>query len=74
VPVFYSFDSIPERFRALYQYNPIAAVVLACRHILLEGIEPPAALMVKLALVSSLFLLLGFAVFGRLKGNFSDYL
>ncbi|MCL6545062.1 MAG: ABC transporter permease [Bryobacteraceae bacterium] len=74
VPVFYSFDSIPERFRALYQYNPIAAVVLACRHILLEGIEPPSGLIIKLALVSCLFLLLGFAVFGRLKRNFSDYL
>ena len=37
VPIFYLPDNIPLRFQPLYQYNPIAAVVQACRNILLEG-------------------------------------
>ena len=74
VPIFYSFDTIPQRFHSLYQYNPIAAVVLACRNILLEGIAPPPTLLYKLLLVSALFLGAGLFLFGRLKRKFADYL
>jgi len=74
VPIFYSFDTIPQRFHPLYQYNPIAAVVLACRNILLESIEPPPALLSKLAVVSVISFGAGLLVFARLKRNFSDYL
>lgn len=74
VPIFYSFAMIPPEYRALYQFNPVAAVVLACRAILLEGRMPPTPLLIKLPLVSLGFLAIGFAVFGRLKRKFADYL
>ena len=74
VPIFYSFTAVPYRFHSLYQYNPIAAVVLACRNILLEGKAPPPTLLYKLFFVSAFFLLAGLLVFGRLKRKFADYL
>ncbi|MDP2996916.1 MAG: ABC transporter permease [Bryobacterales bacterium] len=74
VPVFYSFTIIPAHYREVYQLNPIAAVVLAFRHILLEAKAPPEVLLVKLALVSTAMLGIGLFVFGRLKRRFADYL
>ncbi len=74
VPIFYSFAVIPPAFHSLYQYNPVAAVVLACRHIVLEGKAPPTSLMWKLTLVSLAALSTGFLIFRRLKRRFSDYL
>jgi lipopolysaccharide transport system permease protein len=74
VPVFYSFAIIPAQYREVYQLNPIAAVVLAFRNILLEAKAPPDVLLVKLALVSTAMLGIGLFVFGRLKRRFADYL
>jgi ABC-type polysaccharide/polyol phosphate export permease len=51
-----------------------AAVVLACRHILLEGIAPPPTLLYKLLLVSAGARVVGLIVFSRLKRKFADYL
>lgn len=74
VPIFYSFTVVPPRFHPLYQYNPIAAVVLACRSILMDGTAPPPTLLYKLFFVSTLVLALGVVVFARLKRRFADYL
>jgi lipopolysaccharide transport system permease protein len=74
VPIFYSFNLIPERFKEIYQLNPVAALVLALRNILLEGIAPPASLLIKLAVMSVVMFCLGLWVFRRLKEGFYDYL
>jgi len=74
VPIFYSFTVIPPKFHFLYQYNPVAAVVLACRNILLEAKAPPESLLVKLAAVSLAVLLAGLWIFSRLRRRFADYL
>jgi ABC-type polysaccharide/polyol phosphate export permease len=74
VPIFYSFTVIPPRFHFIYQYNPVAAVVLGCRNIILEGKAPPDSLLSKLVLVSFLALGAGFWIFHRLKRKFADYL
>lgn len=74
VPIFYSFESIPRAYHTLYQLNPIAAVVLACRNVLLEAKAPPASLLLKLALVSLAALAFGWWFFGRLRRRFADYL
>lgn len=74
VPIFYGFGQIPADFRNVYQYNPVAAVVLALRSVLLEQIPPSGALLQKLALVSFATLLAGWLFFRRLQRRFYDYL
>jgi lipopolysaccharide transport system permease protein len=74
VPIVYSFTLIPARFREVYQYNPIAALVLSLRNILLESIDPPSTLMLKLTLVSFGSLFVGLLVFRKLSSRFYDYL
>ena len=74
VPIFYPFSKIPQQFREIYQLNPIAALVLASRNVLLEGIAPPTSLLIKLAVVSMSMLLVGALVFRRLEARFYNYL
>jgi len=74
VPIFYPFSLIPQEYRELYQFNPVAALVLACRNILLEGIAPPNFLLLKLAISSVLVFLLGVLTFRRLKWAVYDHL
>ncbi len=74
VPIFYSFDIIPLRFQGVYQLNPVAALVLACRYILLEGKQPPTTLLIKLALVSLTVFFAGLLTFRRAGHRFYDYL
>lgn len=74
VPIFYSFSMIRPEFADIYQLNPIAALVLALRNVILEGKAPPAQLLSKLFFVSFLMLGLGWAGFRRLNRRFYDYL
>jgi ABC-type polysaccharide/polyol phosphate export permease len=74
VPIFYPFSAIPARFADLYQYNPVAALVLGLRYVLLDGKAPPSSLIVKLTIVSSTSLVLGLLIFRRLKDRVYDHL
>ncbi len=74
VPVFYSFAIIPPQYKEIYALNPVAAMVMALRNILLENHAPGGHIMRNLALVSTLTLLLGFFVFRVVKRSFYDYL
>jgi ABC-type polysaccharide/polyol phosphate export permease len=73
VPVIYSFAIIPQQYRLVYQYNPISAVVLACRDVFLDGKAPATSLLVKLFAVSFFMLGVGLLVFGKMKRRFADY-
>ena len=61
VPIFYDFSIIPRRYREIYQFNPVSALVLALRNVLLDGVPPPSSLLLKLALSSFFMLFLGLA-------------
>ena len=74
VPIFYSFSIVPPAYKEVYQFNPVAALVLALRNILLDDAPPPASLLIKLAVSSLAMLGIGFLVFRRLKPRFYDYL
>jgi lipopolysaccharide transport system permease protein len=74
VPIFYPFSIIPVQYHEIYQFNPVAALVLASRYILLEGAAPPASLLIKLAFSSVFILVLGLLSFRRLRARFYNYL
>ena len=74
VPIFYSFTIIPPRYAEFYHFNPIAALVMCMRTILLDGNAPAFATIAKLAITSFMALGIGLLVFRSLKRNFYDYL
>jgi|SRR5579864_59120 len=74
VPIFYDISLVRSQYADLYQFNPIAALVLALRDILLRAQAPRALLLVKLFLVSFSMLGFGWYMFRRLSRRFYDYL
>jgi len=74
VPVFYSFTIIPAKYVEVYNLNPVAAVVMAFRNVLLEDKTPATSLMLKMTAVSFATLMVGMFIFRRLRQRFYDYL
>ncbi len=74
VPIFYPFAMVPQEYKEIYQFNPVAALVLAMRNILLEATPPRSQLLIKLALSSIGMFVVGWFVFRRLRRSFYDYL
>lgn len=74
VPIFYSFEMIKPEHAGIYQLNPVAALVLAMRNILMQGQAPPSSLLWKLTFTSLAAFGLGLFIFRRLKHRFYDYL
>jgi ABC-type polysaccharide/polyol phosphate export permease len=74
VPIFYPFTMIPQAYKELYEFNPVAALVLALHNILLEATAPSPILLTKLALSSVLTFVAGWVVFSNLKQRFYDHL
>jgi ABC-type polysaccharide/polyol phosphate export permease len=73
LPIFYGFEDVRADYAWIYELNPIAAVILTMRRILLYGQDPGFTIW-KLAAVSAFTLILGAVVFRRIKQDFSDYL
>jgi lipopolysaccharide transport system permease protein len=74
VPIFYSFDRIPQKYADVYQLNPVAAMVLCLRNILLGGAPPPTTTFLKLCMVAVVTLAAGILVFRRAKGAFYEHI
>lgn len=71
-PIFYPEEIIPERFRWLVKFNPMAPLIRSYRHILLEGTMPDwqgLSATMFFALVCFLF---GYWWFERTKKAFAD--
>jgi ABC-type polysaccharide/polyol phosphate export permease len=73
LPIFYGFEDVRADYAWIYELNPVAAVILTTRRILLYG-QGPGFTIWKLAAVSAITLILGAVVFKRIKQDFSDYL
>src|SRR5262249_10988582 len=63
VPIFYPFNIIPEKYHEVYRFNPVAALVMALRNILLEGTAPASSLLWNLLLASAVTMGLGLIIF-----------
>jgi ABC-type polysaccharide/polyol phosphate export permease len=74
VPIFYPFSAIAPEFREIYQFNPVAALVLASRFVLLDGVAPPTTLLWKLALTATVTLVFGLWFFRQLDRRLYNYL
>jgi len=74
VPIMYGFSNIPAKFTDLYVLNPVAALVLILRTILLDAKPPVYGTLMKLAFCSVATLGVGLFTFTRLKRRLYDYL
>ncbi|MBK9168958.1 MAG: ABC transporter permease [Bryobacterales bacterium] len=74
VPIFYSFENIRPEYADLYRFNPVAALVMATRNILLDGQAPATSLLRNLTIASAAMSLAGWFGFQKLKRRFYDYL
>jgi ABC-type polysaccharide/polyol phosphate export permease len=74
IPIFYSFAVIPARYKEVYQFNPVAALVLCMRNILLDARPPALGTVIKLTFISCGMFAAGILVFRSLKQRFYDYL
>ncbi len=74
VPIVYPFEEVPPQYAEIYRLNPVAALVMSLRNILLEGKPPGSLLMIKLCLGSMTVLALGVILFRWMKRGFYDYL
>jgi lipopolysaccharide transport system permease protein len=74
VPIFYGFESIPLKFQGVYGLNPVSALVLALRNILMNAEPPGTILMWKLGLGSLATLMVGWTIFRALERRFYDHL
>jgi ABC-type polysaccharide/polyol phosphate export permease len=74
VPIIYPFSIIPDKYREIYQYNPVAALVMAMRVIIQDAQPPAESLLLKLLGVSVVSFVLGWVTFKRLEPRFYNYL
>jgi ABC-type polysaccharide/polyol phosphate export permease len=74
VPIFYSFNIIPEKYREIYRFNPVAALVMAMRNILIEGIPPAVSLVRNLLIAAVVTIAIGTFIFSRLKSRFYEHI
>ncbi len=74
VPIWYDFSAVPQKYANIYQYNPVAAIVLAMREILLNGHAPSALLLMKLTFVSAAAIAIGHFAFQRVQRSFYEHL
>jgi ABC-type polysaccharide/polyol phosphate export permease len=86
VPVFYDFSKIPQKYSDIYQWNPLAALVIVMRRIVYEGVSPngnaamdPRAwwqvgTMWNLVLASFTVFFVGLMIFRRMKPMFYEHI
>ena len=74
VPIFYSFSIIPQKYAIVYRFNPVAALVLAMRNILMDRHAPPMSLVINMAIVAAVTFTAGLLIFAKLKPRFYEHI
>lgn len=71
-PVIYPADLVPEKFRFIFQINPMAVIINAYRQVILGGGVPKFSSLIVATLVSFVILLIGFSYFKSREKIFAD--
>lgn len=71
-PVMYRSESVPDRWRTLYELNPLAGIIEAYRNILVHGVSPVSPSLTVATGVSVAVFAAGALVFARLQPRFAD--
>lgn len=72
-PILYSIDMIPENYRWLIDYNPLASMVLSWRNLLMDGYIDIKHIL-SLYVAGCFILVLGMWIFNKLKYRFAEIL
>jgi len=73
-PIVYPLEMVPERFRWVYQLNPLAYLVGAYRGAVLQHQVPALMPFAAFCATSLVIFIAGYWVFNRLKYEFADVL
>jgi lipopolysaccharide transport system permease protein len=73
IPIIYSADMVPARFRPLIMLNPLSVLVLSWRSLFMDGAVDPLSIGLSFTF-SLLVLAAGYAVFRRLRWRFAEVL
>jgi len=71
-PIIYPADMVPERFRFIFQLNPMSVIVNAYRQVILAGAPPKYSSLIIATLVSLIILLIGLSYFKSREKIFAD--
>jgi lipopolysaccharide transport system permease protein len=74
VPIFYDFTIIPGKYRDVYRFNPVAALVMAMRDIMIDHRAPAPSLVRNMSIAAAVTLTLGAWIFERLKIHFYEHI
>jgi ABC-type polysaccharide/polyol phosphate export permease len=73
VPVFYSSDKIDPRYVPIFDYNPVATLIISLRKILINAEGPAGSTLFKLTAVSTIVFAAGLMIFRRMKTRFYEH-
>ena len=73
-PVMYSIDMVPEELRSIFNINPMTPIIVAYRDILYYKRLPEIGNLLHGFVLSTILLVIGWLVFGRLKTPFAEEL
>lgn len=73
-PVIYDASMVPERYRSLYELNPMVHLIEAYRAILLDGAWPSGLDLLTLGVLATVLLIVGHKVFDKLSNRFVEEL
>jgi lipopolysaccharide transport system permease protein len=71
-PVVYSSQSLPDKIREIYFFNPLAILIDALRHSIVTGVRPIESYLVYCAFVSFVSVVASYALFKRLDATLAD--
>ena len=73
-PVFYSLDSVSQKFLFIYYLNPLTLIIEEGRSVLLYGNMPDLSLLAIYTIISLIFFWLGYSFFQKTRKGFADVL